>query len=146
MLFRYLVLVNTEGNYAAKSGPIISLFLLIFRFVSSRRTILFHSICSFRYLLYLHVRVLFAKPNPIIFKVLFVYFYISPYFLYYSIYFYRSASISINHHNYVLFAHILFLYYNFGSSVLSLLINFSSLPPPLLSSFILTSLILLMHP
>lgn len=73
MLLRYLVLVNSEGTIIAKSSPIISLFLLIFRSASSRRTMLSHSICSFRYLLYLHVRVLFAKPNPILFQVLFVY-------------------------------------------------------------------------
>lgn len=75
-VFRFYIVswsINAEGNYTAKSDPIISLFLLIFRSVSLRRTMLSHSICFFRYLLYLHVRVLFAEPNSILFEVLFVY-------------------------------------------------------------------------
>lgn len=49
---RRLLLDNALGDYPAKSGPITSLSQLISRSASSWRTMLFHSIRSFRHLLY----------------------------------------------------------------------------------------------
>lgn len=65
------MLDNDLDDYPAKSDPITSSSLLIFRSVSSRRTMLFHSICSFRHFcsilytsaLYLRACVLSNGPN-----------------------------------------------------------------------------------
>lgn len=46
-----LLLDNASGDYPTKSGLITFLSPLIFRSVFSWRTMLFHSICSFRHLL-----------------------------------------------------------------------------------------------